>query len=246
MFIAAMMTYVVIPFGPGVIVSDLNIGVLYIVAAGSLSVIAVLMAGWGSGNKWSLMGGFRSAAQLVSYEVPLVFALLGPVLMAGTLSMQGIVVWQERHVWLIVPQILGFLVFLTAGIAETNRPPFDLPEAETELIAGFVTEYSGMKFAMFFLSEFSNMFILAAVSVTLFLGGWSLPFGLRFPAALAVPGGVAVFFVKTYLLIWVIMWIRWTFPRLRVDQVTAFTWKLLLPTAFLNLAIAGALVAAGM
>ena len=173
---ASLMCYVVIPFAPGISVADLNVGVLYVLAVSSMTVLGIMMAGWSSNNKYSLLGGLRSVAQMISYELPMIFALLGPVLMAGSLSMQDIVKAQAATHWFIIPNLIGFLIFIIAGTAETNRPPFDLPEGESELVAGFVTEYSGMKFAMFFLAEFSNLFVVSAVATTLFLGGWSLPF----------------------------------------------------------------------
>lgn len=246
-FAASLAAYVVIPFGPDASVSDLNVGVLYLLAVGSITVLGIMMAGWGSNSKYSLLGGLRSVAQMISYEIPMIFAVLGPVLMAGSLSLQDIVRAQEHTAWFIWPNIIGFIVFIVAGTAETNRPPFDLPEGESELVAGFVTEYSGMKFAMFFLAEFSNMFVISAVATALYLGGWTLPFGIT--AALQNTGlpfghllysvvGAVVFLAKTYVIILLLMWIRWTFPRVRVDQLMHFGWKTLLPFSFLNLLIA--------
>lgn len=242
-FTASLMCYVVIPFGPGLSVADLNVGILYILAVSSMTVLGIMMAGWGSNNKYSLLGGLRSVAQMISYELPMIFALLGPILLAGSLSMQEIVKAQAATHWFIVPNIIGFLVFIIAGTAETNRPPFDLPEGESELVAGFNTEYSGMKFAMFFLAEFSNMFVVSAVATTMFLGGWSLPFVHISSPVLGPLVGLVVFFVKTYVIIALLMWVRWTFPRMRVDQLMHFGWKILLPFAFVNLLIAAAWVA---
>ncbi len=249
-FTASLMAYVVIPFGPNVSVTDLNVGVLYLLAVSSITVLGIMMAGWGSNSKYSLLGGLRSVAQMISYEIPMIFAVLGPVLMAGSLSLQNIVAAQAGTYfgfiprWFIIPNIIGFLVYLIAGTAETNRPPFDLPEGESELVAGFVTEYSGMKFAMFFLAEFSNMFVVSAVAVTLFFGGWSLGGveNLITQPILHTLFCVAVFLIKTYVIILVLMWIRWTFPRVRVDQLMHFGWKTLLPFAFLNLLIAASFV----
>lgn len=243
-FTASLMTYVVIPFGQDFGVSDLNVGVLYLLAVSSMTVLGIMMAGWGSNNKYSLLGGLRSVAQMISYEIPMIFALLGPVLMAGTLSLQGIVKAQGENPfgWFWIPNVIGFLVFLIAGTAETNRPPFDLPEAEQELVAGFVTEYSGMKFAMFFLAEFSNTFVVSAVATTLFLGGWQFPWswiGVTFGSPVtATVASILVFLAKAYVIVFLLMWIRWTFPRLRVDQLMHFGWKVLLPFAFVNLMIA--------
>lgn len=232
-FVAAFMAYVTIPFGAGLIVSDLNIGILYIVAITTFTIISLLMAGWGSNNKYALLGGMRSAAQVVSYEVPMVLSILSIVLFAGSLSMVQIVESQAKiYQWYIFRLPFGpiaFIIYLIAGTAESNRTPFDLPEAEQELVAGFNVEYSGMKFAMFFFAEFVNMFTVAAIGTTLFLGGWQGPW---------LPSWVW-FMLKTLALVFVLMWFRWTFPRLRVDQLMEFSWKFLLPVSFANLIIAG-------
>lgn len=232
--------FVVIPFAPAGSVADLNIGLLYVISVSSLTVLSIIMAGWASNNKYSLLGGLRSAAQMLSYEIPLLFALLGPILMAGTLSMQGIVRAQrELGVWFVVPSFLGAVVYYVASIAEVNRPPFDIPEAESELVAGYVSEYSGMMFAMFFLAEFCNMFLVCAVSATVFFGGWLVPF-VPIPAEPSLwysLVGMVVFFFKTYVLILIMMWIRWTFPRVRPDHLMNLGWKFMLPLAFLNLMI---------
>jgi NADH-quinone oxidoreductase subunit H len=229
-FVAALTVYVCIPFGKGLIVEDLNIGILYILAITTFTVVGLLMAGWGSNNQWSLLGGLRSAAQIVSYEVPLTLSVLGVVLLAQSLSMVSIVKSQVHFWdWYIVRQPIGFLVYLTAAIAEVNRTPFDIPEAEQELVAGYNTEYSGMKFAMFFFAEYTNLFTIAAVSTTLFLGGWHGPW---------LPSWIW-FLIKTFGVILVIMWFRWTYPRIRVDQLMDFAWKFLLPLAFLNLILTG-------
>jgi NADH-quinone oxidoreductase subunit H len=229
-FVSALMVYVCIPFGRGLIVSDLNIGILYILAITTFTVVGLLMAGWGSNNKYSMLGGLRSAAQIVSYEVPLTLSVLGVVLIAQSLSMVKIVT-SQTHVWqwYIFRQPIGFLVYLTAAVAEVNRTPFDIPEAEQELVAGYNTEYSGMKFAMFFFAEYANLFTISAVSTTLFLGGWNGPW---------LPSWIW-FFIKTFFVILVVMWFRWTYPRIRVDQLMGFAWKFLLPLAFLNLIITG-------
>lgn len=247
--IATFMAFLVIPFGPGLFGQDLNIGILYIVAISSLSVIAILTAGWSSGSKYSLLGGLRSAAQIISYEVPMIFGILGPVMLAGSLSLVQIVEAQQTMGWFFFPQILAFLIYFISGTAEINRTPFDLPEAESELVAGFVTEYSGMRFAMFFLAEFTNMFIIAAIAVSLFFGGWLLPFGLTFPKVLQLGNfvipyidiflGAIVFFIKTYFFVIVLMWFRWTYPRVRVDHLLGLGWKVLLPIGFLNMLITG-------
>ncbi len=229
-FVSALLVYVCIPFGRGLIVRDLNIGILYILAITTFTVVSLLMAGWSSNNKWSLLGGLRSAAQIVSYEVPLTLSVLGVVLLAQSLSMVEIVKSQVHFWdWYIVRQPIGFLVYLTAAVAEVNRTPFDIPEAEQELVAGYNTEYSGMKFAMFFLAEYTNLFTISAVVTTLFLGGWHGPW---------LPSWIW-FLIKTFGIIFVIMWFRWTYPRIRVDQLMEFAWKFLLPLAFLNLILTG-------
>ena len=236
-FIAAFAAYVVIPFGDGLIVADLNIGILYIVAVTTFTIISLLMAGWGSNNKYALLGGMRSAAQVVSYEVPMVVSILIVVLTTGSLSMVDIVTAQEGSIlnWNIfklpVVGIVAFFVYIVAAVAEANRTPFDLPEAEQELVAGFNIEYSGMKFAMFFLAEFINLFTVSAIAATLFLGGWQ-GFG---PSSMSV----VWFFAKTLSVVFLLMLFRWTYPRLRVDQLMEFAWKYLVPIAFVNLIVAG-------
>ncbi|MBD3217717.1 MAG: NADH-quinone oxidoreductase subunit NuoH [candidate division Zixibacteria bacterium] len=232
-FGATMMTFVVIPWSPQFIAADLNVGILYIIAITTFTIISLLMAGWGSNNKYSLLGGMRSAAQIVSYEVPLTLSIMGVVLLAQSLSMQDIVADQDKFWnWNIIRQPLGFVVYIIAATAEVNRTPFDLPEAEQELVAGFNIEYSGMKFAMFFLAEFVNMFVVAAIATTLFLGGWWGPFANE-------SLGWLWFVLKTLGVIFVLMWFRWTYPRLRVDHLMEFAWKWLLPLAFLNLLATG-------
>ena len=253
-FAAALASYVTIPWAPGVIVRDLNIGILYMVAISSLVVVGIIMAGWSSNNKYSTLGAMRSAAQAVSYEVPLVLSLLGPVMIAGTMSMGKLVEAQSGSwfgilpKWFVFPQIVGFLVYFTCSLAECNRLPFDIPEAESELVAGFHVEYSGMRFAIFFLAEYANMFVVAAIATTMFLGGWQGPW-------LSLPGlprevahglfGLFWFLVKCYVLIFIMMWLRWTLARVRVDQLMGFAWKVLLPIAFVNLIITGLVLVLG-
>ncbi|MCD6310727.1 MAG: NADH-quinone oxidoreductase subunit NuoH [Candidatus Eremiobacteraeota bacterium] len=246
---ATFMAFLVIPFSRGLIAQDLNIGILYIIAISSLAVISILTAGWSSGNKYSLLGGLRSAAQIISYEVPMIFGILGPVMIVGSLSLVQIVEAQKTMGWFFIPQILAFLVYFISATAEINRTPFDLPEAESELVAGFVTEYTGMRFAMFFLAEFTNMFIISAIAVSLFFGGWLLPFGLEFPKVFQIGNfvipyvdvflGAVIFFIKTYFFVIVLMWFRWTFPRVRVDHLLNLGWKVLLPVGFINMLITG-------
>ena len=220
---------------------DINVGILYIVAVTSLAVIVIFMAGWGSNNKWSLFGAMRSAAQMISYEVPMGLSLLGVVMMAGTTSMVGIVEAQ-RHLWFVIPQFLGFLIYFTCATAEVNRCPFDLPEAESELVAGFHTEYTGLKFGFFFLAEYANMFVVSALASVLFLGGWYGPWFLdNWSVALfgQFTSGLIWFFLKAFFFLSVLIWIRGTFPRLRVDHMMEFAWKALIPLALFNLLATG-------
>jgi len=233
-FTCAFAAYIVIPFGKGLIVSDLNIGILYIISITTFTVIGLLMAGWGSNNKYALLGGMRSAAQAVSYEVPLVLSIMGVVMVTGSMSMNDIVAAQSGWAgfrWNVIFQPLGFVIYIIAATAEANRTPFDLPEAEQELVAGFNIEYSGMKFAMFFLAEFVNMFTVSAIAATVFLGGWNGPI---------LPSWMW-FLGKTLAMVFVLMWFRWTFPRLRVDQLMEFAWKVMLPLAFVNIIYVGVL-----
>ncbi|MCX7918935.1 MAG: NADH-quinone oxidoreductase subunit NuoH [bacterium] len=227
----AFMAFLVIPFDKGLIPKDLNLGLLYILAIGSIAVIGIFMAGWSSYNKYSLIGGMRTVAQIVSYEVPLLLSVISVVMMVGSLSMVSIVEAQ-KSAWFIFIQPLAFIIYFIAATAETNRTPFDIPEAESELVAGFHTEYSGMKFAIFFVAEYTNIFTVSAIATTLFFGGWQGPF---FPS-------IIWFLLKTYFLVFVLMWFRWTFPRVRVDQMMTFGWKVLTPLAFMNIAITGLLM----
>jgi NADH-quinone oxidoreductase subunit H len=231
-FTACFAVYAVIPFGKGLLPADINIGILYILSITTFTTLSLLMAGWASNSKYALLGGMRAASQIISYEVPLTLSILGVVLMAGTLSMGQFVELQGPHFWkwYIWPQFIGFCIYLIASTAELNRTPFDIPEAEQELVAGFNIEYSGMKFAMFFLAEFLNMFTVGAVCTTLFLGGWNPPL----PALAIIPSWVW-FLGKSLFIVFLIMWFKWTYPRLRVDHLLAFAWKVLLPLAFINI-----------
>ncbi|MDD5426457.1 MAG: NADH-quinone oxidoreductase subunit NuoH [candidate division Zixibacteria bacterium] len=240
-FVAAFLAYIVIPFGDGLIVADLNIGILYVIAITTFTVISLLMAGWGSNNKYALLGGMRSAAQVVSYEVPMVASILTVIVFSGSLSMVDISNSQQGNFifnWFIFRPpfgIIAFLTYITAATAEANRTPFDIPEAEQELVAGYNIEYSGMKFAMFFLAEFVNMFTVSAIATTLFLGGWHGPL---------LPSWLW-FIIKTLAIVLLLMIFRWTFPRLRVDQLMEFAWKFLVPLTFANLILAGWMKYAG-
>ena len=231
-FVATFMGMVVIPFDSGMVVQNLNVGILYIIAITSFTVIAILTAGWSSNNKFALLGGFRSAAQIISYEVPLVLSVVPVIMITGTLNLSKIVEYQQQAgYWFVVPQIVAFIIFIVSATAEANRAPFDIPEAESELIGGFHTEYSGVKFAMFFLGEYIAVVVSSAVAVTIFLGGW-LP--LPYLGFLHIPGFIW-FMIKLLLIIYLVMAFRWTFPRLRVDQLMNFGWKILIPVSIINI-----------
>ena len=226
-FAPTLMIFAVVPFGDGALLVDLNIGILYVVAISSISTLGVFMAGWSSSNKYSLLGAMRDVAAVVSYEIPLVLAILGVVLMAGSLSLNQIVLAQKVPFILLQP--LGFLLFFISGCAEINRSPFDLMEADSELVAGFHTEYSGMKFAMFYLAEYAEALIISTIIATLFLGGWRGP---------VLPPWLWLV-LKIFAVFFVMVWTRTTFPRVRIDQLMALAWKFLLPLALINLLITG-------
>ena len=227
--------FVVIPFGPGLIFYDVSVGIFYALAISSLSTIGVLMAGWSSGNKYSLMGGLRAAGQLIAYELPLVLAVVGSVILAGTMSMSGIVEAQiEAGYPYVIFQFVGFGIFMIAALAELTRIPFDMPIAESELVMGYVTEYSGFRFLFFFLAEFANMFTMSAIAATLFLGGYWLPF---IPESVLQFAGPMILIGKVFLLVFVMIWFRWTFPRFREDQLQTLAWKWLIPLALINIAV---------
>jgi NADH-quinone oxidoreductase subunit H len=245
----AIIIFSVIPLGPRAgedgglswFITDVNTGLLFIVAMATIGVYGLIIGGWSSNNKFSLMGGLRSAAQMISYEVPQGLALVGPLLLAGTLSLVGIVEAQKADgYWYVFPQILAFFIYMVAGVAETNRNPFDLPEAESELVAGFHTEYSGMRFALFFLGEYANMIVVSAVATTVFLGGWLRPFPNEPTLAfLDVVPGVVWFALKVFVFLFVYIWFRGTFPRYRFDQLMDLGWKWLIPLALANVALTG-------
>jgi NADH-quinone oxidoreductase subunit H len=232
-FMGAFAAYVVIPFGASSFVTDLNIGILYVVALGSLSVVGIIMAGWASNNKYSLYGGMRAAAQIISYEIPAAIAIMTVIILVGSLSMVDIVNAQKGGIqnWFIFRNpftFLAFFIYFIASLAEVNRTPFDIPEAESELVAGFHTEYSGMRFAFFFLAEYANMLLVTCVATTLFLGGWTQ----ILPGESQLLPGPLMFFLKAFAIIFVQMWLRWSVPRLRVDQLMYLSWKVLLPISF--------------
>ena len=224
-FVPVLMVFAVVPFADGALLADLNIGILYVVAVSSVSVLGIFMAGWASNNKYSLLGAMRQVASVVSYEIPVVLSIIGVVLLAGSLSLQQIVLAQDIPFILLQP--LGFLLFFIGGCAEINRAPFDLMEADSEIVAGFHTEYSGMKFALFYLVEYGEALAISAIVTTLFLGGWRGP--VLFPWLW--------FLIKVVLVFFVIVWVRTTVPRVRIDQLMALAWKFLFPLALLNLLI---------
>lgn len=233
LFAPAVMAYVAISWSPKIRVAEINLGLLYIFAVGSLGTLGIILAGWSQANKWSLLGGMRSGAQIISYEIALILSGLGVIMIAGSLNLEEIIS-SQKDCWYIVYQPLGFLLFLVSSLAETNRGPFDIPEAEQELVGGFHTEYSAMKFAIFFLGEYANIFVASALCTTLFLGGWQ-----GIPGLPLVFPPIIWFLAKTYFIIFVIMWIRWTYPRIRVDQLMGFSWRFLIPLGFLNLGVTG-------
>ncbi|MFD1294872.1 NADH-quinone oxidoreductase subunit NuoH [Lutibacter holmesii] len=235
--ISALMALAVLPFTQDFQAFDINIGLFFLIAISSIGVIGILLGGWASNNKFALIGAMRSGVQTISYELSVSLSLVTMVLLTGTLQLSEIVEVQKNG-WLIVqghiPAVIAFMIYMIAGTAETNRAPFDMVEAESELGAGFHTEYSGMKFAYFFLAEFINMFIIAAIAATVFFGGWLSPFGITD----SIPWlGVFWFLAKTFVLVFLMMWFRWTFPRLRVDQLLTLEWKYLLPLNLLNLVL---------
>jgi NADH-quinone oxidoreductase subunit H len=256
--VMATIGFAVVPFGPvGAtaptlagyridfqIAPYIDIGIVYVFAIGSLAVYGVILAGWASNNKYSFIGGLRSSAQLISYEIPLGLSILGPVLLAGSLDLNQIINWQDRHVWGIIASPLAFLIFLVSAFAETNRLPFDLPESEQELIGGFHTEYSAMKFGMFFLGEYLHVITVSFLTVILFFGGWDIPFVLNqeqtglFVALIKT----LVIVLKVALMILFIMWVRWTLPRFRYDQLMDLAWKSLIPLAIVNLVATAVIV----
>lgn len=254
---AGIMMWAVIPFSPTLVGADLNIGIFYILAISSASVVCILLAGWGSNNKYALLGAFRSVAQLVSYEVPMVIALLVPIILARSMSLNGMIQAQTVPYFFVVP--ISAIIFFISALAETGRTPFDLLEAESEIVAGFHVEYSGMKFGMFFLAEFIGTLLMSALFAIIYLGGWNLPLlnlilrplGAELNLTTMVGGsfiGLIVFFVKMFLVYFVFIWVRGTLPRVRVDQILAFNWKVLVPLSLviiLAVAVLDKLIPAG-
>ncbi len=240
-FASGFTAFAVIPFGDRIVASDLDVGLFFILAVTSMVSVGIIMGGWASNNKWSLLGAMRSAAQIVSYEIPAGLGVLTVVMVAGSLNLQEIVRAQDGGFWnwfgfpLRNPfTFFAMVITFIASLAEVNRTPFDIPEAESEIVAGYHTEYSGMKFAFFFLAEYADMFLVSAIIALLFLGGWTDPFG----GAIPLPG-VVWFLAKTFFLVFVQMWMRWSLPRLRVDQLMYVSWKVLTPFAFVNIFLLG-------
>jgi len=235
-FTPVILPLLVIPFSEKLQARDLNLGLLFIVSMTSINVMAMVVAGWGSNNKYSMFGAMRAVAQSIAYEIPILLSMLAVVLMTNTFSLKEIV-GAQQNIWFIVLQPLAFIIYIISGVAETNRAPFDLPEAESELTAGFHTEYSGMGFSLFFLGEYTNMFTVASVATVLFLGGWHgppLPYGQYL--------GIVWFFLKVYFLLFFMIMIRWTYPRVRFDQLLNFSWKYLVPFSLANILITAVVV----
>ncbi|MCX7878015.1 MAG: NADH-quinone oxidoreductase subunit NuoH [Ignavibacteria bacterium] len=249
----ALTTMAVIPFGHTIElfgrviplqITDVNVGILYILALTSLGVYGITLSGWSSNSKYSLFGGIRSSAQMISYELSMGLSIIGVVLITGSLSLQDIVIHQYGWKWNIILQPLGFIIFLVASFAETNRAPFDIPEAEPELVGGYHTEYSSMKFALFFLAEYANMIIASAVITTLYLGGWQFPYLQEFglpPLAVSLIQ-VATFGLKVAFLVFFFIWVRWSIPRFRYDQLMNLGWKVMLPLSILNIIVTAVII----
>jgi len=242
-FVPSILVFIPMPFGQGAIVSDLPVGILYIMAISAISPVGILVAGWASDNKYALLGSLRAVAQDISYEIPMVLTVIGVVLITGSLSMQDIVLAQGEKTWFVFLQPLGFIIFLIAAIAEMSRIPFDLHESESEFVAGFFTEYSGMKFAFFFLAEYAHLFGISAVMATLYFGGWQGPL---IPGVPVVIMSIGWFTIKVLAIVFFTIWLRGTVPRVRVDQILSIGWKVMIPLALLNLFITGLLVAGGV
>jgi NADH-quinone oxidoreductase subunit H len=240
---SAFIVFSVVPFGPDwAVIADVNIGLLLVLAVSSVGVLALILAGWSSNSKYALLGGLRSSAQMVSYEVAMGLSLIGALMFGRTLSLSGLVAAQgSDSIWYIVYQPVGFLLFLISGIAENNRAPFDLPEAESELVAGFHTEYSGMRWSLFFMAEYAAMVVVSAVGATVFLGGWYFPFVNRLEVAghhnLYVIVSLLVFLIKASIILYIYFWLRWTLPRFRYDQLMDIGWKWLIPSALINITL---------
>ena len=250
--VASVLAFSNLPFGRGLQVFDFNIGIFFLLSVSAIGVLGILLAGWSSNNKFSLIGAMRSGAQMISYELSVTLSILTMVILCGSMQLSTIVA-EQADGWFIfkghIPAVIAFIIYLIAGNAETNRGPFDLPEAESELTAGYHTEYSGIQFGFFYLAEYLNLFIVAGVAATIFLGGW-MPLHISgldgFNAVMDYIPSVVWFFGKTFFLIFVLMWFKWTFPRLRVDQILALEWKYLLPIGLVNLMLMAIVVIFGL
>lgn len=249
--ISSMLTFGCMPFGKGLLTLDFNIGVFFIMAVSSIGVLGILLAGWSSNNKFTLIGAMRSGSQMISYELSIGLSILSVVVYAGTMQTSQIIAAQENAWFLFsghIPMMIAFIIYLIAGTAETNRGPFDLPEAESELTAGYHTEYSGMHFGFYYLAEYLNMFIVSGIASLLFLGGW-MPLHIAgwesFNAVMDYIPSIVWFFMKTAVIMFIIMWFKWTFPRLRIDQLIKFEWKYLLPIGLFNLLLVTLMVVFG-
>ena len=239
-FLPGLLTFAVIPFAPGAVLADLDIGLLYVMAVGALGVVPIFMAGWASNNKYSLLGAMRAVAQTVSYEIPLVLSVIGLILFANTLRLSEIVEYQLTNGWFLFLQPLAFIIFFIAGSAELNRTPTDIMEGESEIVGGYHTEYSGFKFSLFYVSEYTHLFAFSGLVTTLFLGGWGT--GL----VLDIIPAVIWFVIKVYLVFCVFVWIRGTLPRLRIDQLMDFAWKFLIPLTLVNIGVSAVEVYLGL
>ena len=246
--LASVMAFSCLPYGRGMAVLDFNVGIFFLMASSSIGVVGILLAGWGSNNKYSLIGAMRSGAQMISYELSASLSLLTVIVLTDTMQFSEIVM-RQQDMWFIfkghVPAVIAFIVYLIAGNAEVNRGPFDLPEAESELTAGYHTEYSGMHFGLFYVAEFVNLFIVAGVATTVFLGGWMplhVPGLDGFNHVMDFIPGFVWFFGKAFFVVWLLMWIKWTFPRLRIDQILTLEWKYLIPISMVNLLLMVAIV----
>ena len=241
-FIAALSSLAVIPFFGDFVIANINIGILFLFAMSSLGAYGIVLSGWASNSKYAFLGGLRSASQVISYEIAMGLSLVGVMMMAGSLNLKEIVIAQHNYPtgMYAIPQILGFFVFIAAAFAETNRLPFDLPEAESELVAGYFTEYSGFRFALFFLGEYTGMIVMSSIAAVCFLGGWTIPrFVTDALPFLAVVPGIVGFLLKVYAFMFFYYWVRATLPRYRYDQLMSIGWKILIPLALLNIAITG-------
>ncbi len=239
-FMPAFAVLAIIPFSENLYFANSNVGLLYYAALSSLTITGILLGGWSSNNKYAIMGGMRSVAQMLSYEVPIILSFLGIALMSGSLNLIDVVVAQQEGMWNIFPQFIGFVIFVIAANAELNRTPFDLPEAENELVAGYFVEYSGFRWAFYMLTEYSYIFALSSLMTVLFLGGWDAPFGLYF-----IPG-IVWFMLKFLILVFYLFWVRATFPRVRIDQLMGFAWKVLIPLALFNIVLTAILKVLGV